>query len=90
MEKKKEQIIDYDIVIYNKITQSTKILKLNVKNYDECYNEVFNYAIQLNSCFIKDGLLTCRLDDHLLRSFIIGELYFETRLLTFFIHPNYD
>jgi hypothetical protein len=36
MENKKEQVIDYDVVIYNKITQSTKILKLNIKTYDEC------------------------------------------------------
>lgn len=90
MEKKKEQIIDYDVVIINKITLSTKILCSNVKNYDIAYNEIFNYCIQLNSCFIKDGLLSCRLDDHLIRSFAIGDLFFETRLLTFVIHPNYD
>ena len=89
MEKKKDQIIDYDVVIINKITQSTKVLCLK-KNYDECYNEIFMYCIQLHSCFIKDGLLSCRLDDHLIRSFCIGDLYFETRLLTFVIHPNYD
>jgi hypothetical protein len=90
MDKKKLKPIDYEIVIFRKLSNTYEVYKTNVESYDKCYNIIFNYCIQLSSCFIKDGILSSHIIDDIERKFIYGEMYFETRLLTFFIHKNDD
>lgn len=90
MDKKKQKPIDYEIVIFRKLSCTYEVMATNIESYDKCYNMIFNQCIQLSSVFIKDGILTSHIIDDIERKFIYGEMYFETRLLTFFIHKNDD
>ena len=71
----------YEVIIYNKVTLSNRKLTLDPKSYAECYNEVFNYAICLKSCFIENGILQSEIIDGIKRSFKYGDHQLETRLL---------